>query len=448
MTPPSSGPNHYERLGVDADASPDAIRKAYRVRAKDAHPDAGGDPDTFRALRQAFDVLSNPLTRKEYDDSLHIRPGVRWDAATGTGKADRGWSGMEGDFTGDVSFPAYLRDITDAPWQAETRPTTDDEVEHLPAADVQWWWPQHATTRIVPAGAVVLVGNDEAVVAVDALGGRDAWRAGMPGRCTLPPVVVGDTVVAWTDDGTLHGLELARGVTRWERRIGPPSTAELLPLAGAVLVARADGVVGPVATADGSLGWGARLAGPPSSMATDGRHAVVVSEGTTVEAVELRKGRHRWRTRSRLPIDLPPVVLGDSAWLSSGRGTFHRVDLATGAERGQWSARTAVAGAVADDRTLYVTVAGPAQLVAIDPGLGVRWSVSTDVVAPEPALVDDLAVLAEPSGRVAVHRRTDGALVGAAQLAIEPHGPPVVVGDQVMVRERSGRLWSMRLPIA
>lgn len=44
-------------LGVDRHAAPDDIRRAYRRRARRDHPDAGGDPDAFRELVEATELL-------------------------------------------------------------------------------------------------------------------------------------------------------------------------------------------------------------------------------------------------------------------------------------------------------------------------------------------------------------------------------------------------------
>lgn len=57
----------YETLGVDRTASTADIRRAYRSRAKKAHPDAGGNPDDFRSLCVALAVLQDPDRREKYD---------------------------------------------------------------------------------------------------------------------------------------------------------------------------------------------------------------------------------------------------------------------------------------------------------------------------------------------------------------------------------------------
>lgn len=43
------------------------IRRAYRSLISKEHPDKGGDPTRFAAIQQAYDILSNPQKRKEFD---------------------------------------------------------------------------------------------------------------------------------------------------------------------------------------------------------------------------------------------------------------------------------------------------------------------------------------------------------------------------------------------
>lgn len=62
----------YAELGVARDADAATIRKAYRKASKRAHPDAGGTAEKFRKVSKALDVLSDPLRRKDYDETGNI----------------------------------------------------------------------------------------------------------------------------------------------------------------------------------------------------------------------------------------------------------------------------------------------------------------------------------------------------------------------------------------
>ena len=65
---------HYARLGVAPWASPDGIVAGYRRQARLVHPDVPvtGDADAFMALKQAYDVLSNPERRAAYDRTANL----------------------------------------------------------------------------------------------------------------------------------------------------------------------------------------------------------------------------------------------------------------------------------------------------------------------------------------------------------------------------------------
>lgn len=57
----------YQVLHVAASASAAEIDKAYRRRAREAHPDAGGEASAFHALSHAYAVLSHAERRAAYD---------------------------------------------------------------------------------------------------------------------------------------------------------------------------------------------------------------------------------------------------------------------------------------------------------------------------------------------------------------------------------------------
>jgi curved DNA-binding protein CbpA len=61
--------DYYITLGVERDASQEEIKKAYRSKATECHPDKGGDAEEFALLNEAYKVLSDEESRKIYDST-------------------------------------------------------------------------------------------------------------------------------------------------------------------------------------------------------------------------------------------------------------------------------------------------------------------------------------------------------------------------------------------
>ena len=61
--------NYYDLLQINPRAEPETIERVYRILAARYHPDnqQSGDPERFQQLTEAYEVLSDPRCRSEYD---------------------------------------------------------------------------------------------------------------------------------------------------------------------------------------------------------------------------------------------------------------------------------------------------------------------------------------------------------------------------------------------
>ncbi|MEO1131993.1 MAG: DnaJ domain-containing protein [Cyanobacteria bacterium J06639_1] len=69
---------HYQLLQISPRATPEQIKQAYRRLARKYHPDVAGEEnrDRFLKINEAYQVLRNPLQRREYDRTLNPKKRV------------------------------------------------------------------------------------------------------------------------------------------------------------------------------------------------------------------------------------------------------------------------------------------------------------------------------------------------------------------------------------
>ena len=89
MPEPKSN-DYYEVLQVSANAELDTIHRVYRLLAQRFHPDnlESGDDTRFRAIHEAYTVLSNPESRARYDIVYQQQRQERWRLVSTGAKAE------------------------------------------------------------------------------------------------------------------------------------------------------------------------------------------------------------------------------------------------------------------------------------------------------------------------------------------------------------------------
>jgi molecular chaperone DnaJ len=94
----------YKTLGVSRDADAREIKKAYFDLARTSHPDKGGNEETFKAVQNAYDVLSDGDRRRMYDITGNTQESGGPFAGSGGGMGGNPFGGMGGNPFGGMPF--------------------------------------------------------------------------------------------------------------------------------------------------------------------------------------------------------------------------------------------------------------------------------------------------------------------------------------------------------
>jgi molecular chaperone DnaJ len=123
--------DYYKALDLDKDASQSEVKKAYRRLARKYHPDANPGDETaahrFHDIKEAYDVLSNPLKRDKYDQYGYAGlSGFADIDENGFGVNDVGAAGGNDVFTSEGAGDIYdISHLDDTAGAAQPQPGTD-----------------------------------------------------------------------------------------------------------------------------------------------------------------------------------------------------------------------------------------------------------------------------------------------------------------------------------
>jgi hypothetical protein len=116
--------NHYERLGVKADADAASIRRAYLALARQHHPDLHAESDAatqdrsrriMQDVNQAWSVLGDPEHRRRYDEQLGGAVAGSADRPAEGPPSGPGWRPRADDTAWMDDFESWKHDTDDLP---------------------------------------------------------------------------------------------------------------------------------------------------------------------------------------------------------------------------------------------------------------------------------------------------------------------------------------------
>ncbi|AGC42977.1 putative lipoprotein [Myxococcus stipitatus DSM 14675] len=319
---------------------------------------------------------------------------------------------------------------------------------------------------LTPLPDGVLTGNEAgAVVRLDPSGGI-VWRVALGREVATRPVVAGDSVIAGTVAGDLVRLALSTGTEQWRLTGEPPVLTPLVMAPGgtAVYVVAPDGAVRALAVDTGKVRW--RVAPPkpdeahldtrrglPSPVLAGGRLVVALGDAG-LRALSLEDGGLAWQRELRNVLGL--AARGDVLYASTRDQRVWALQAKDGTplwEKGFSEELTGPPSSALGVLWVGASKEESPVLLGLDLATGQEVArvelpdrlttavaeVHGDVLlVPTQGRQGRLVALKRPTWERAFSLRTDTAL----------RSQPVVIGDQVFVLGRDGRIlsWKLRPP--
>ncbi len=251
---------------------------------------------------------------------------------------------------------------------------------------------------------------------------KDRWIAS--------PLVVGNTVYALNNDGTLYVVDLSNSTLLWSLEIGGSGHLWSAPISdGKMLyISSLDHFVYAVDLQTHKIAWKTDLGGSVSgspTLSADGKSLFVGSFASKVFALDAVNGSLLWQTVTKGWVWSSPTVSGGSVYAADLAGQLYSLDPATG--KIAWSvkpytgdANLAIAGSplVIGDRIIVTTESG--SVYAVDSQGKIAWSATLKGSLYTAAVQSGGLILAAPLSTGADFYLTAFDSTGATRWSFKP----------------------------
>ena len=207
-----------------------------------------------------------------------------------------------------------------------------------------WQYPDKAGTQLFYANPVITAdgqllvgsaGRDYELTSLDLATGQKKWAAPFVATngWVAPPLVVGDTVYAPNNDGTLYVLKLATGQKVWSLHISKELWGAPVTDGNLIFVTSLDHFLYAVDPQAQKIVWKVDLGGSaPGSPAvsSDGKTLYVGSFAKKILAVDVATGSVRWTADTKDWVWGTPALSGDSLFAADISGNIYSLGVPNG----------------------------------------------------------------------------------------------------------------------
>lgn len=312
---------------------------------------------------------------------------------------------------------------------------------------------------VLAEDSVYAAARNGTVLRVDAVSGRERWRASLDMPLSAGVGSDGRTVVVGNEEGLVVALDAATGKVRWKARVSSEVLAAPAVSDGLVVVRSLDNRVFAFDADDGKRRWvyqrppASLIVRVPSGVVLDGDTAYAGFRGGKLAAIALSNGGQRWEATVALPkgatelervtdVVGDPTLAGREVCAAAYQGKVGCFDAATG--RQLWSRdASSLTGVSVDPRYAFIADENGA-VQALDRSSG-RSVWKQDKLAHRnltlPVPVGDLVAVGDFEGYVHFLARETGAFT--ARYATRDgaiHAAPLTLPVGVLVQTQNGAL--------
>lgn len=178
-------------------------------------------------------------------------------------------------------------------------------------------------------------GSDESLISLDTATGKPTWGQAFTAsdHWIASPLVVGDTVYAPNNNGTLYALKLATGQLAWSLPLGRYLWSAPLTDGKLIYIGSLDHFLYAVDPATRKLAWKVDMGGPvpgTPTLSSDGKALYLGSFARKLYSVDLAAGKIGWATNLQDWVWGAPALMGNTLYAADISGNLYSLAVSNG----------------------------------------------------------------------------------------------------------------------